>query len=274
MTTLEKWGVKRSEWWSAGQARRQQTYGAATEMMLELASIQPGSRVLDVAAGTGDQTLMAARRVGPTGNVLATDSSASMLKAVAEASRNEGLTNVETRVMNAENLALDADSFDAVICRNALMLFPNPAKALTEMRRVVKPNGKLAAIVMSALKKNPYHGIVYNTAYRIGNIPLPIAGEPWMYALGEAEVLENLYSTAGFLDVSVRAVSTTRHFPSASDVIRTMRNSAGDTRQLMDGLNEANREVAWAEIEQQFKQFEGSNGVEIPGEVLIGVGTK
>jgi len=121
-----------------------------------------------------------------------------MLKAFAEASRNEGLTNVETRVLNAENLAIDADSFDPVICRNALMLFPNPAKALTEMRRVVKPNGKVAAIVMSALEKNPYHGIVYNTAYRIGNIPLPIAGEPWMYTIGEAEVLENLLQHGGF----------------------------------------------------------------------------
>jgi len=68
--TPEKWGRKESaDRWSAGQAARQQIYGAATEMMLELASIQPGSRVLDVAAGTGDQTLMAARRVGPTGNV-------------------------------------------------------------------------------------------------------------------------------------------------------------------------------------------------------------
>jgi ubiquinone/menaquinone biosynthesis C-methylase UbiE len=107
----EKWGLTGSaDWWSAGQVRRQQTYGAATEMMLEVASVQPGSRVLDVAAGTGDQTLMAARRVGPTGNVLATDDSASMLKIAAEAARNEGLANVETRVMNAENLALDADS--------------------------------------------------------------------------------------------------------------------------------------------------------------------
>jgi ubiquinone/menaquinone biosynthesis C-methylase UbiE len=85
---------------------------------------------------------MAARRVGPTGNVLATDDSVSMLKVAAEAARNEGLTNVATRVMNAENLTLVADSFDAVICRNALMLFSNPAKALTEMRRVVKLEAK------------------------------------------------------------------------------------------------------------------------------------
>jgi ubiquinone/menaquinone biosynthesis C-methylase UbiE len=74
--TPEKWGRKESaDWWSAGQAARQQIYGAATEMMLDWAGVQAGSRVLDVAAGTGDQTLMVARRVGPTGNVLATDDS-------------------------------------------------------------------------------------------------------------------------------------------------------------------------------------------------------
>ena len=162
MTTLtrEQWERKETaDWWSAAQARRRQIYGAATEMMLEVAAIQPSSRVLDVAAGTGEQTLMAARRVGPTGYVLATDHSSSMLNVAAEAARKEGLKNVETRVMNAENLALDADSFDAVICRMALMLFPNTAKALTEMRRVVKTGGKVAVIVFSALEKNPYHGM-------------------------------------------------------------------------------------------------------------------
>ena len=83
--------------------------------------------------------------------------------------------------MNAENLGLDADSFDAVICRIALMLFPNPAKALTEMRRVVKPGGKVAVIVYSALEKNPYHGIFYGILRRLGrNIPPPAPGEPWM----------------------------------------------------------------------------------------------
>jgi ubiquinone/menaquinone biosynthesis C-methylase UbiE len=145
MTTLprEKWGLTQSaDWWSAGQAARQQTLGAATETMLDVAGVQLGSRVLDVAAGTGDSTLMAARRVGPLGYVLAADVSASMLNVAAEAARKESLTNVETRVMDAENLALDADSFDAVISRIALMLFPNPAKALAEMRRVVKPGGR------------------------------------------------------------------------------------------------------------------------------------
>jgi ubiquinone/menaquinone biosynthesis C-methylase UbiE len=181
MTTLprEKWGLTQSaDWWSAGQAARQQTLGAATETMLDVAGVQLGGRVLDVAAGTGDSTLMAARRVGPLGYVLAADVSASMLKVAAEAAGKESLTNVETRVMDAENLALDADSFDAVICRSALMLFPNPAKALTEIRRVMKPGGKVAVIVFSALEKNPYHGIIYGIVQRLGNIPLPASENP------------------------------------------------------------------------------------------------
>jgi ubiquinone/menaquinone biosynthesis C-methylase UbiE len=271
----QKWGLTGSaDWWSAGQGRRQQTYGAATEMMLELASIQPGSRVLDVAAGTGDQTLMAARRVGPTGNVLATDDSASMLKVAAEAARNEGLTNVETRIMNAENLALDADSFDAVICRNALMLFPNPAQALAEMRRVVKPGGKVAVMVFSAAERNPHHGIPFAIICRLGNIPPPAPGESWMYALGDPGVLEDVYSRTGFLNVSAHAVPIQRRLPSAADAIRSMRNSASKVSELMSRLNDADRKLAWAEIEQRLRQFEGPNGFEAPGEVLVGVGMK
>jgi ubiquinone/menaquinone biosynthesis C-methylase UbiE len=277
MTTLprEKWGLTEiADRWSSGQALRQQVLGAATEMMLELAGVQAGSRVLDVAAGTGESTLIAARRVGPSGYVLAADISASMLDVAAEAARNEGLTNVETRVMNSENLALDEDSFDAVISRIALMLFPNPAKALTEMRRVVKPGNRVAVIVFSAIEKNPYHGIPFGIVRRLGNIPPPAPGEPWMYALGDPQTLEEVYRKAGFLNVSVRAFPIQRRFPSAADAIRTMKNSAVDLRELMSRLSESDRELAWTEIEQQLHQFEGPNGFESPGEVLIGVGTK
>jgi ubiquinone/menaquinone biosynthesis C-methylase UbiE len=243
-------------------------------MMLDLAGVQAGSRVLDVAAGTGESALMAAARVGPKGHVLAADGSAAMLDVAAEAARQAGLTNVETRVMNAENLELDKDSFDAVICRNALMLFPHPVKALTEMRRVVKPGGKVAVIVLAALEKNPYHGILHEAVRRIGNIPAPAPGEPWMYALGEPGALEEVYRRGDFLNVSVRAIPIQRRIASAAAAVENMRKGAGDTRELMNRLNEADRERAWAEITDQFKQFEGPNGCEIPGEVLIGVGTK
>jgi SAM-dependent methyltransferase len=191
-----------------------------------------------------------------------------------DAANKAGMTNVETRVMNAENIELDSDSFDAVICRIALMLFPNPGKALNRMRRVVKPGGKVAVMVYAALERNPYHAIFQETVRRLGNIPWPAPGEPWMFALGAPGVLEGLYREAGFQNVSVHAAPIPRGFPSAAAAVGNMRKAAGDLKELMTQLNEADRERAWTEIAEQFKRFEGPNGFEIPGEVLIGVGTE
>ena len=252
---------------SRGQAGRDEVYGPATELMLDLADVRIGSRVLDVAAGTGDQTLFAARRVGPNGYVLATDISPGMLNAAAEAARKAGLTNVETRVMDAESLDLDEDSFDAVICRFGLMLFPNPQKVLRAMRRVVRPGGKVAALAFSTAEKNPPQGIVLGVARRFGSTPLPL------FALGETRVLEKTFDDSGFLNVTVRTVDFRRHFSSLSEMMRRLKESAF-LRQPIEKLGAAEREQAWMEVEQQLRQFQGPNGVEIPGEALIGVGTK
>ena len=250
-----------------GRARRVELQGPATEMMLELAEVRTGNRVLDVAAGTGDQTVMAAQRVGPTGYVLATDISASMLKLAADAARDAGFTNVETRVMNAENIDLDADSFDAAICQLGLFLFPNPAKVLRAMRRVVRPGGKVAALVFSTAEKNPYQGITLSVAHRFGSAPLPL------FSLGETDVLENTFRESGLRDVTVRALSFRRHFSSIAEMIRRLKETAF-LRGPIEKLGEGKREQAWVEIERQLSQFEGPNGVEVPGEFLIGAGTK
>ena len=74
--------------------------------------------------------------------------------------------------------------------------------------------------------------------------------------------------------MSVRAIPIQRRLPSAAAAVENMKKGAGDTRELMNRLNEADLERAWVEIAEQFKRFEGPNGLEIPGEVLIGVGTK
>jgi ubiquinone/menaquinone biosynthesis C-methylase UbiE len=250
-----------------GRARRAEIQGPATEMMLDLAEIRTGSRVLDVAAGTGDQTLIAAQRVGPTGYVLATDVSASMLKLAADTAREAGLTNVETRVMNAENIDLETDFFDAVICQLALFLFSNPTQVLRTMRRVVRPGGKVAALVFSTTEKNPYQGIPLGVASRFGSPPLPL------FSLGETRVLENTFKESGLRDVTVRAVSVRRHFSSTEEMIRRLKETAF-LRGPIEKLGEAQREQAWVEIERQFSQLEGPNGVDVPGEFLIGAGTK
>src|SRR5437868_2751850 len=144
-TTREQWQVAAEPWnrWGPLLAA---WLGPATEIMLDRAGVGAGSRVLDVAAGAGDQTLVAARRVGPAGYVLATDIAPNILEFAAAAARTAGLGNVETLVLDGENLdQLDENAFDAAISRLGLIYFPDQQKALRSMRRVLKPAGKVAA---------------------------------------------------------------------------------------------------------------------------------
>jgi ubiquinone/menaquinone biosynthesis C-methylase UbiE len=256
-----------AEQWSRRQARRDKTYGPATEMMLDLARIKAGDRVLDVAAGTGDQTLLAARRVGPNGYVLATDLSAAMLNVATEAARKVGLTNIETRVMNAESLDLEADSFDVVISRLGLMLFSNPPKALREIHRVLTEGGKFAALVFSTPEKNPYQGPPLAIVCRLGGTMSP------QFSLSEPGVLEETFRRAGFQDITVRAISFERHFSSVAEVIQSLKDAIF-IREAMAKLGDAERKLAWIEIEQEFAKRQGAAGLDLPGEMLIGVGTK
>jgi ubiquinone/menaquinone biosynthesis C-methylase UbiE len=140
--------------------------------MLSLAGISIVSRVLDIAAGTGEQTILAARRVGPSGSVLATDVAANMLKIAAEAARQAGLSNITTQVMDAQQLDVEPGSFDAAISHLGLMFIPDLQGALVRIRRALKPGGKFAAIVVSSAEKNRYSALPLEIACRHGCRPV------------------------------------------------------------------------------------------------------
>ena len=261
-----------AEDWQRRKAQRAKVNAVANETMLDLADLRAGSRVLDVAAGTGEQTILAAQRVGPSGYVMAVDISENMLQLAAKAIRDAGLSNVETRVMDAADIDLEGDSFDAVMCRQGLMLFPDPGKALAEMRRVVKPGSRVVTLVWSSAEKNPYHWLPLSISRRIGNIPSPGPGEPGMFTLGAPPILEALFRSAGFDKVFVQAVPLQRRFASAAAAVESMQTPI--LHQITAKLSEAERVRAQTEIEQEFSRFQGPNGVEFPGEFLIAVGTK
>ena len=260
--------------WQRGKAFRDEVNAAANEIMLDLANLAPGNRVLDVAAGTGDQTLLAARRVGPTGYVLATDVSTSMLNLAADAARDAGLKNIDTREMNAENIELDAGSFDAVICRMGLMLFSDPVKALIGMRRVLKPTGKAVALVWSAQEKNPCRGVPLAVLKRLGG---DFSGAPRldrMFRFGDRAILEDTFKAGGFQDVAVHAVATRWRYSSVADAVQAAKDSFLGLQPILAPLTNTERDLAWTQVEQEFSRFGDANGFEAPGELLIGVGNK
>jgi ubiquinone/menaquinone biosynthesis C-methylase UbiE len=141
--------------WRQGAALRAQFLGPATELMLDLANLREGSRVLDVAAGTGEQSLLAAQRLGTSGRLLAIDLAAPMLEEAVASARAAGITTIETRVMDAQHLELEAASFDAAISRLGVMLVPDPGAVFAGVRRVLKPGGKFAVLVYGAMEHNP-----------------------------------------------------------------------------------------------------------------------
>ena len=241
-------------------------FGGVTQRMLEAAALREGAHILDIAAGTGEQSLLAARNVGPTGSVLATDISAEMLKVAVQVAEQEGFTNITTRVMNAEQLDLADETFDAAICRMGLMIV-DQQKALREILRVLKPGRKLAALVWSTPDRHPAFSIPLALAAKYIAEPAPISN---VFSLGGSGVFEQALRDASFHDVSVQAVSIQFHFPSWEALLQINPMLPN----VMKRLNQQDQERWREEVKQASSQFEGPEGLLVPAELLLGVGTK
>lgn len=262
-----------AELWQRGAARRAQALGAATERMLDLAGVQAGSRVLDLCAGTGDQSLVAARRVGPTGRILATDVSASMLELAARDAAEAGLRQVETRVMDASAIDLEPASFDAVISRLGLMFVPDLAATLQGVRRVLAPGRRMAAIVWSAPERNPLLSVPDGIAERQGLPSEPRQSVRRALSFGDPDRLRSALAEAGFNDVAVEPVASPRTFDSASAAVTYARTESPAHRQLVANITPAQAERFWAEVESAYRAYESANGCVLPAEVLVVSGT-
>jgi SAM-dependent methyltransferase len=224
---------------------------------------------LDVAAGTGGQTLAAARRAGPSGHVLATDISPTILKYAAARAVDDGLTNVETRELDGEDLAVPPGEFDAVISRVGLIYFPDQHAALAGMRAALRDGGRLSAVVYSTADRNGFFSVPVGIIRRRAQLPPPEPGQPGPFSLGAPGVAESLLTDAGFRDVRVEAVPSPVRLASAAECARFERESFGALHQMLSGLPEAERSAAWTEVEDALRQFDGPDGFTGPCEMLV-----
>ncbi len=271
--TRQQWQAAAKAWNDWGVFLRQ-WLGPATNQMLDLAGVVEGSRVLDVAAGAGDQTLLIAERVGVKGHVVATDISSNILEYARENAQRAGLKNVETRVLDGEDLKLPDDSFDAIVCRLGLMLFPHPERALSGFHRVLKKGGKTGLIVFSVPENNPFFSSAISIIRRRAGLPMPAPGQPGPFSLANPRVLEERLGSSKFRDVAVRRESAPLRMQSADECVRFMRESFGALHQMLSGLNEKERMDAWEEIRRELGQFETGGRFTSPCELLVAVGTK
>ncbi len=271
--TREQW-QNAADAWHRWRSQLEAWFGPATELMLDLAHVGPGSHVLDVAAGAGGQTLAAARRAGPRGAVLATDISPVLLEHAAGEARRAGLANVATMEMDGEHLEVQPGSFDAVISRVGLIYFPDQQAALTGFRKALRDGGRVAAIVYSTPERNRFFSIPVSIIRRRANLPPPLPGQPGPFSLGAPGALQHAYEQVGFHDVEVRIVDAPLQLASAAECVRFEQESFGALHQMLSGLDDDGRDAAWAEIQAELSQFEGPGGFTGPCELVVAAGTK
>ena len=272
--------AQREQWNKDGAAWRRwnpvldRWYGEATRQMLDLARIEPGQRILDIAAGAGEPAVSAAQRVGPEGYVLATDISEGIVELARQVAAERGLRQIDTRVMDGEKLDVPDASFDVVLCRLGLMYMPHPATALREWRRALRDGGRVAVVVFSTPDRNDWGATPASIIRRRAQLPPPVPGQPGPFSLGGGGVLEGVFTRAGFASPEIRAVPVPHRAASAAEYVRVAREAFGAFNAMMAQLPAEERESAWREIEASMRSFESPDGFEVPGECLVAAATK
>jgi len=235
------------------------------QKLVSLAQPSSGERVLDVATGSGLAALPAARLVGPQGRVVGVDLSETMVALARNRAREEGVDNADFLAMDAEDLDLPPNSFDAVLCALGLMLFPQPDRALSEMHRVLKLGGSVALAVFGRGSRVALRALMEPF---IPLMPPPPQRGPSIFGYGQSEVLEETVAGAGFSDVTTEQCTHLLTFSEAQGAWE-MLLSLGRLAQMHSMLPaEAQRELKQQVLRIARERYTNPQGaLELPFEI-------
>lgn len=222
--------------WAAWLAWTEREFSPLTNWFVERAGWAPGVRVLDVACGAGYPALAAAAIVGPGGTVVASDISPDMVAVTSAAAAAAGLENIECRTMDAEQLAIDDASVDAVTNAYGLMFCPDPGRAIREAHRVLKAGGRIAIVTWDELSKSPFFNVIFPVGAKHLSLTPPAAGGPGPFRFSAPGEVESLLREAGFVDVRVESRPMSLAFESVAQYCQIFMDVAWKTR--IDALAE------------------------------------
>jgi SAM-dependent methyltransferase len=265
----EQWSDAASSWARAAEEEETGASREATVWMLEAADLQPGERVLELACGAGRVGLQAAGRVGPEGAVLCTDFSEAMVGAVAERVERLGVSNVSTRILDAEHIDLDSqEPFDAVLCRFGYMLMADPLQALRESGRVLRPGGRLVLAVWGPAEGNPWLSIILGAVMSHLNAPPPQPGAPGPFSLGDHDRLKTLVEQAGVVDADVAEVEAKQHYDSLAAWWEEILEVSGPLATMLNALPEEDRTKIRAAALAEAEQFGSEDEAVFPASIV------
>jgi len=282
-SSLAGWEAAASGWTRRQEAIRR--FGApVSSWMLGAAALQPGERVLELAAGLGETGMLAAEKVAPMGGVIISDHAEAMLDGARSRALALGLSNVEFQVLSAEWIDLPLASVDVVLCRWGYMLLADPAAALAETRRVLRPGGRVALAVWDSVRHNPWASLPMLELIERGLTAVPMSGaaagetaapgeagwQPGIFALGDPELVRELLSGAGFTGIVVDAIDVEQRYES----IEEMWETALDINHTFHDAVLSRPEPEIAEIRAglatRLAPYTGADGtIALPGRTLV-----
>jgi SAM-dependent methyltransferase len=266
---LDRWEHAATGW--GKHAERMREFGMpVSSWMIEHAGLQPGHRVLELAAGPGDTGFLAAELIRPGGVLLSTDGTESMLEVARARATELGIENVEFKRIELEWIDLDTASVDAVLCKWGLMFTIDPEAALREARRVLRPGGRIALAAWDEPEANAWATIPTRALVELGHMAPPDPDAPGMFILSAPGRLQELLESAGFVDVVVETVPTPRGFGSVEQYLAETREVSSFFGATFDPLPAGQREEVVrkiAELAQPYTTADGS--VRFTGRSLV-----
>jgi SAM-dependent methyltransferase len=255
--------------WGANAAFVDARGERVTERMLGLAQPRVGERVLELACGAGGPGLRAAAMVGPEGEVVLSDVSIEMTAIASARAAALGLGNATGRALDLEDIDSPDAAYDVVLCREGLMLVPDPARAVREIHRVLRPGGRVVATVWGPRAENPWLGIVFDAVSEGLGAPTPPPGIPHPFSLADADELGGLFRDAGLAEVAVGELATPYHAATVDEWWQRTAALAGPLAQRLAALPAPAASALRARAAAAIAAYETPTGLDIPGVSLV-----
>jgi SAM-dependent methyltransferase len=253
---------------AGGWARRRALVWEAShplsERLLELLDPRPGDTVLELAAGTGDTGFLAAGRIEPGGRLLSTDVAPQMLAAARTRAAELGVTNAEFAVMDAQALELPDASVDCVVCRWGYMLVEDPARALAETHRVLRPGGRVAFAVWASAEENSWASAIGRVLLAHELVERPEPDAPGPFRLADRGRLAELVSGAGLELLALEDVELTWRYDSFDEYWEVSSDLSRTLAVALTALDEDDAATVRGDVRAAQAHYESEGGLAIP----------
>jgi ubiquinone/menaquinone biosynthesis C-methylase UbiE len=246
----------------------QQQLKPAQDLLMRMAAICEGEKVLDIACGTGLVSFRAAEQAGKTGSVLGTDISDRMIEMARKIAEEKKVSNTRFERMDAEQLELADDSFDVVICALGLMYVPDPSRAINEMFRVLKPGGRMVAAVWGERGHCGWAEIFEIVDKRVSSEVCPM-----FFQLGTGNRLELHLQKGGFEQIEFERIVTTLEYISGDEACGAA-FEGGPVALAYYKFGDDVKQEARIEYINSISSYKNSTGYAVPGEFVVATGVK